>query len=54
MHWLFSGGFFCYIIFRAYQANNLKEFEKILRVNHDSIMSDPFVRSYIQGLFLPT
>jgi hypothetical protein len=33
----------------AYQANDIKQFEKILARNKASIMSDPFVREYIQG-----
>ena len=34
----------------AYQANDLREFERILRTNRKSIMDDPFVREYIQEL----
>eukprot|EP00053_Salpingoeca_punica_P009737 m.87658 g.87658 ORF g.87658 m.87658 type:complete len:443 (+) comp15138_c0_seq2:104-1432(+) len=34
----------------AYQANDIREFEKILRVNHKTIMDDPFIREYISDL----
>ena len=34
---------------RAYQANDVKAFERILRVHKEAIMGDPFVKSYIQG-----
>lgn len=33
----------------AYQANDIRQFEKILKANKQSIMGDPFVREYIQG-----
>ena len=34
----------------AYQRNDAREFEKILKRNRRSIMDDPFVRGYIQEL----
>ncbi|EGD83373.1 COP9 signalosome complex subunit 2 [Salpingoeca rosetta] len=34
----------------AYQANDVKAFERILRVHEAAIMGDPFVRSYIEDL----
>ncbi|KAA6423642.1 hypothetical protein WJX79_007481 [Trebouxia sp. C0005] len=34
----------------AYQENNIKEFEKILRTNKRTIYDDPFIRNYIEDL----
>eukprot|EP00730_Choanoeca_flexa_P017504 TRINITY_DN8442_c0_g1_i2.p2 TRINITY_DN8442_c0_g1~~TRINITY_DN8442_c0_g1_i2.p2 ORF type:complete len:447 (+),score=129.64 TRINITY_DN8442_c0_g1_i2:30-1370(+) len=34
----------------AYQANDIKRFQKVLARNQTSIMSDPFIREYIQDL----
>lgn len=34
----------------AYQANNIKEFEKILALNKRTIMDDPFIRQYVEDL----
>ncbi|SAM01721.1 hypothetical protein [Absidia glauca] len=31
----------------AYQRKEIKEFEKILKNNHEAIMGDPFIRTYI-------
>jgi len=31
----------------AYQRQEIREFEKILRENHQAIMDDPFIRNYI-------
>jgi hypothetical protein len=33
----------------AYQANDIRRFERILKTNRKAIMDDPFVREYIQG-----
>ena len=35
---------------QAYQANDIKEFERILRTNRKNLMGDPFVREYIHEL----
>ncbi|KAI9271300.1 PCI domain-containing protein [Sporodiniella umbellata] len=34
----------------AFQRKDISEFEKILKVNHDSIMGDPFIRTYIDDV----
>ncbi|KAG1667626.1 hypothetical protein FOA52_001680 [Chlamydomonas sp. UWO 241] len=34
----------------AYQGNNIKEFERILRSNRRTIMEDPFIRNYVEDL----
>ncbi|GAB4820519.1 hypothetical protein N2152v2_007565 [Parachlorella kessleri] len=34
----------------AFQQNNIREFEKILRTNKRTIMDDPFISQYIQDL----
>lgn len=34
----------------AYMANEIREFEKILRNNKKAIMDDPFIRNYIEDL----
>eukprot|EP01137_Pigoraptor_chileana_P015100 Opistho-2@70619 len=34
----------------AYQHNDIREFEKILRENRSTIMDDPFIRDYIEDL----
>lgn len=34
----------------AYQTNNVKEFEEILKTNGDTIMNDPFIREHIEEL----
>eukprot|EP00050_Salpingoeca_kvevrii_P018751 m.78007 g.78007 ORF g.78007 m.78007 type:complete len:495 (-) comp8152_c2_seq3:1481-2965(-) len=34
----------------AYQANDIREFEKILKTNRQSIMDDPFIAGYIEDL----
>jgi COP9 signalosome complex subunit 2 len=34
----------------AYQANNIKEFEKILMTNKRTILDDPFIRNYVEDL----
>jgi len=35
---------------RAYQSNDIKDFERILRTNRTNLMDDPFVREYISDL----
>jgi COP9 signalosome complex subunit 2 len=35
---------------RAYQANDIRDFERILKTNRSNIMGDSFVSEYIQGL----
>jgi COP9 signalosome complex subunit 2 len=35
---------------RAYQADDIKDFERILRTNRKNLMEDPFVREYISDL----
>eukprot|EP00041_Stephanoeca_diplocostata_P014029 m.251899 g.251899 ORF g.251899 m.251899 type:complete len:446 (+) comp19548_c1_seq3:192-1529(+) len=34
----------------AYQANDIKDFEKILKANRTNLMDDPFIREYISDL----
>ena len=34
----------------AYQNNDINEFEKILKNNHQSIMDDPFIKEHIEDL----
>ena len=34
----------------AYQANNIKEFEKILRTNKRTILDDSFIKNYVEDL----
>ena len=34
----------------AYQNNDINEFEKILRLNRETIMNDPFIREHIEDL----
>ncbi|KAK9758950.1 PCI domain [Popillia japonica] len=34
----------------AYQLNDINEFEKILRLNRETIMDDPFIREHIEDL----
>lgn len=34
----------------AYQANNIMEFERILRTNRQTFMEDPFISQYIEDL----
>jgi hypothetical protein len=34
----------------AYQANNIMEFERILRTNRQTFMEDPFINQYIEDL----
>lgn len=34
----------------AYQNNDIKQFEQILKENNDSIMKDPFIREHIEEL----
>ncbi|KAL0088431.1 PCI domain-containing protein [Phycomyces blakesleeanus] len=34
----------------AYQKKEIREFEKILKTNHNSIMGDPFIRTYIDDV----
>eukprot|EP00039_Didymoeca_costata_P019813 m.339041 g.339041 ORF g.339041 m.339041 type:complete len:444 (+) comp18637_c0_seq1:106-1437(+) len=35
---------------RAYQSNDIKDFEKILKTNRTNLMDDPFVNEYISDL----
>merc|ERR1711934_545826 len=34
----------------AYQTNDIRRFERILKTNRKAIMDDPFIREYIQDL----
>lgn len=36
----------------AYQAYDIKEFEKILKNNKKTILDDPFIRDYIDDLMM--
>lgn len=36
----------------AYQLNDINEFEKILRLNRETIMDDPFIREHIEGMLV--
>ena len=49
---LSAGGYkiYCVFYFSAYQNNDINEFEKILRVNRQTIMEDPFIREHIEGM----
>ena len=38
--------------FRAYQLNDIEDFERILKNNRSTIMDDPFIREHIEGLLL--
>ena len=33
----------------AYQANDISDFERILRENQKTIMEDPFIREHVEG-----
>ena len=33
----------------AYQANDIADFERILRENQRTIMEDPFIREHVEG-----
>ena len=50
---LFCDFYFSYLcvwlIFSAYQNNDITEFEKILKTNRETIMEDPFIREHIEG-----
>ena len=48
-HWSFCVTTRYYYHFSAYQNNDINEFEKILRVNRQTIMEDPFIREHIEG-----
>ena len=34
----------------AFENNDIKEFEKVLNINRDSILKDPFIREHIEPL----
>jgi hypothetical protein len=34
----------------AYQANNIREFEKVLATHRATILEDPFIRNYVEDL----
>ena len=47
---------FALLYCRAYQNNDISEFERVLKTHRQAIMEDPFIREHIEGsslLMLP-
>ena len=43
---------FSFLFRRAYQNNDISEFERVLKTHRQAIMEDPFIREHIEGTSL--